>query len=149
MFYFRIQLIQLNMNHFRWTLLISIFLIACNSSGIDSDVKYKLDNIHQEVMAIHDAVMPELGTINSLSKRLKNKLKNEEEVDKDKIQDLIYRLNDAEEAMMIWMGDFKKPSYKDEAAARKIYAEEKQEIMEVDRDIKAAIANAENFLNSI
>ncbi len=136
------------MNHFKWILLISIFLISCNSSGVDSDVKYKLDNLHQEVMDVHDDVMPELGTINKLRKQLKKRLKDDTDPAKDKIQDLIYRLNDAEEAMMTWMGDFKKPSYTDEAAARKVYRDEKVKITEVDRKIKEAIADAQNFLNS-
>lgn len=134
------------MNIFKSILLLSCFLVACNSSGVDSDVKYKLDNLHQEVMDVHDAVMPELGTINKLRKQLKKRLKDDTETQKDKIQDLIYRLGDADDAMMTWMGEFKKPSYKDEAAARSLYAEEKIKITAVDQKMKKVIADAQNFL---
>jgi len=134
------------MNIFKSMLLLSCFLAACNSSGVDNDVKYKLDNLHQEVMDVHDAVMPELGTINKLRKQLKKQLKDDSNPNKDKVQDLIYRLGEADDAMMTWMSEFKKPSYKDEAAARTIYEQEKIKITAVDQKMKKAIVDAQNYL---
>ena len=64
-----------------------------------------------EVMAIHDAVMPEMGTIHAYKKELKI-LKNSF-AGENKILDAIQQLNNADDGMMDWMAAFKVPENKD------------------------------------
>jgi len=60
-------------------------------------------------MAIHDKVMPEMGKIHSLKKQLKAiEVPQANEI----ILDHVKELNDADEAMMTWMADFKVPKTK-------------------------------------
>lgn len=60
-----------------------------------------------EVMAIHDAVMPEMGAINRLSRQLKTVDKGKlSEDDQEILLDALKNLHLADEGMMTWMADF-------------------------------------------
>ena len=102
-------------------LLISLvsFVVACGSSeqAKDKSDLYEKeiipieqddnDKLMAEVMAIHDEVMPEMGSIRRTRKALLDKLENttDEEVGKV-LQDQADKLDESHEAMMVWMRQF-------------------------------------------
>lgn len=87
--------------------LTSIFLVGCSNSYEEQKVLF------DEVMVIHDEVMPEMQTINELSKALDSKLaeirQDSMSIDSDmlkKISENKNALKEADDAMMTWMREF-------------------------------------------
>lgn len=61
----------------------------------------------QEIMDVHDAVMPEMGVINRLSRQLKPLVKeNLAEDEQEILLDALKNLSLADEGMMGWMAEF-------------------------------------------
>ncbi len=76
--------------------------MACNNSGSTEESK----KLYDEIMKIHDEVMPKMGDIRKLSKQLK-KIEDYQSIDS-----IVVSLNDldnAHESMMGWMAQFKMP----------------------------------------
>ena len=121
-------------------LLISLaFMTSCDQK---KDAAY--DALYDEVMVIHDEVMPEMGTINKAKKALK-KMKTDENA---KIIDAqIQSLEDADEAMMSWMHQFKKPKNEDPKANIAYLTEQKVKIQEVKDIMLSTIAEAQEMIN--
>ena len=62
-----------------------------------------------EIQGIHDAVMPEMSTLNRLARTLKPLLAKDSKLDENEreiVQDVVNRLEKADEGMMNWMGEF-------------------------------------------
>lgn len=108
----------------------------------------KVQKLHDEVMAIHDEVMPEMGTIHKLKKQLKAKLKEAGvTLNEDNINNSISALDYADEAMMDWMHQFKVPKNVDDAALLTYLEDQKVKISKVNTDMRTSIKNAQNALN--
>lgn len=95
------------------TLIASILLIAaCQSpkppaNGHTEEQIAQQEQKRLEVMAIHDAVMPEMSAINRLSRTLKPMVKEKLSEDEQEILlDGLKSLDQSGEAMMVWMADF-------------------------------------------
>ena len=102
-------------------LLISLFFSCQSSSSSSSEEK---DTAHTEaqkaeqeqkrleVMAVHDAVMPQTAVVNRLSRQIKAYMKERtEQGDQDEsrqeiLLEAVKHLNQADEAMYDWMGKF-------------------------------------------
>ena len=82
-------------------LLISIVIISC---GPPKDPAY--EKLYDEVMVIHDDVMPKMTDINRAKKKLR-KLKDG--TNEEQITTQIQELDAADEAMMSWMHEFDAP----------------------------------------
>ncbi len=76
--------------------------MACNNSGSTEESK----KLYDEIMKIHDEVMPKMGNIRKLSKQLK---KIEDYQSKDSLVASLNDLDNAHESMMDWMAQFKMP----------------------------------------
>lgn len=116
------------------TLLIGVCLaIGLQSCKEKSKTTLLLEGMHDEVMAIHDEVMPEISTIRKLRKKVKSKLKTEglDDLTKDMCNTSIKNLDEGEESMMQWMADFKKPDYADVEASKAFYTKEMDNIQRV------------------
>ena len=96
---------------------------------------------YQEVMAIHDAVMPEMTTLHDLKKSLKQA---ETPENRDRILVEISRIERADEAMMEWMDGFDVPGDKDKVAD--YLALEKGKIQAVSDSMNQVIADVKQFL---
>ena len=128
------------MRFFYFLLILTFF--SCNSgTGGSSSENQKIEDLHEEVLAIHDEVMPKMSALTSLqgqlSERLKN-LKSQEEIDIEKVKEtnkILGELNRAENAMWDWMDGFSKlDSVPDEEKERflmgeKISAEGMRDLM--------------------
>jgi len=104
-----------------------------------------------EIKGIHDAVMPEMATINRLSRTLEPLLGEDsklEETEKQAIQAVIDRLGLAEEGMMTWMGEFQwnldplRDSL-DHAGIMNYLATEEVKAKEVDSQIRISMQEAQ------
>ncbi len=123
-------------------LLALLFLfISCGPAHNDEEVKL----LYDEVIRIHDEVMPKISDINKLKKRVRKLEKNDE----TSIA-LIKQLQDADDAMMDWMADFQK--YKTLADSSKTVKMdylnvEKQKIQSVSDQMLLSIDTAKKYLN--
>ena len=124
-----------------------ITILSCNLNQNSGEEEYALKKLHAEVMDIHDEVMPKMSTINKLERRLKQKLEDPAAPNKESIQQLIYQLDEADDAMMNWMSAFKKPDYSNFEAAKSIYATEKEKIIVVKDKMNSTISKAQMFLS--
>jgi len=126
--------------------LITIFFTSC---GPDQKAiqKAKFD----EVMAIHDEVMPKMGTIRKLAKSFQVKADSLISVDSlssdvQEYANVAIELQGASESMMVWMRAFSEP---EEGTAHeevlKFYDEELSKVMEVREKMLSAIEKAEGM----
>lgn len=108
----------------------------------------------QEVMAIHDEVMPKMGEIGKLVGQLKPMV---DSLDIDSPEGKAMRdLQDANKAMMDWMQGFGNRFDSDEIMNGKALTEEKQKWLDEEEEkvkvvkekINSSIANAKTLLNS-
>lgn len=83
--------------------LFAFILLACNGSKPQHE---ESSNLYDEVMAVHDEVMPKMRDIRVLTKQLK---KIDNYADNPQIMGAITQLSKADDAMMDWMAQFKIP----------------------------------------
>jgi phage tail tape-measure protein len=139
-------------------LLLLVTLSACNqnTSGKKEDTKTPdaVEKKRSEVMAIHDAIMPEMGTIMNLKKQLKEKasaMDSTGSTDKEQLDSIYFsveQLEEADEAMMQWMRTYKDPADSVNENQAIDYLElKKQEIVEVKEIMQESQENARALLN--
>ena len=123
--------------------LLVLFLFSTLSCTNNKGTSTESQKLYEDVMTIHDEVMPEMGTIRKLSKRLK---KVDGADSNEVIQNALTRLDDAHETMMSWMAQFKMP--KDISKEEEIQFLEKQMISvnDMKNTVLTAIENAESEL---
>lgn len=100
------------------TLLLTLALFSCQqtSDAENKDAPDEVEALRQEVMGVHDAIMPGVGTLMSLKKRLREQaaqLDTTKEADKEKAAAITAAIKDleaADEAMMQWMRIYQDPS---------------------------------------
>ncbi|NUO03043.1 MAG: hypothetical protein HUU01_20735 [Saprospiraceae bacterium] len=83
-------------------LLLSLAFSACNTE------QSAQEKLWDEVMAVHDEVMPKMGDLNRLSRDIRAQLDTVPPIDTlQKLQqlDLLIRIEKAEEGMMLWMNE--------------------------------------------
>lgn len=125
-----------------------LFMISCGPKNVAPELQTLMD----EVMEIHDAVMPKMSDTHRLRKALKKELKNHiEDVSETRgqILDHFTTLEKADDGMMEWMKNYKKLRKLEEGVdPMQYYQSEKVKIQKVSDDMLGAIANAEKFLES-
>ncbi|MFM9949178.1 MAG: hypothetical protein ACKV1O_14655 [Saprospiraceae bacterium] len=83
-------------------LLIALAFSACNTEQSTQE------KLWDEMMVVHDEVMPKMGDLNRLSRNIRSQLDTVPPIDTlQKLQqlDLLIRLGKAEEGMMVWMSE--------------------------------------------
>ena len=96
--------------------LILLALMACqsNEAGSSQNVPKDLRSLHQEVLDIHDEVMPKMSQLTGLQAQLGDKLKElraMQPTDMEKLKEanqVLGQLNRSESAMWDWMDGFSK-----------------------------------------
>jgi len=131
-------------------LLITGFLLSCcllitNCKSAPSPQ----DKLYDEVMEIHDAVMPEMSTIHRLRKALKTiDTVTDTTIDIRTISYHRQQLDKADEAMMSWMASFKNPTADEAPQTAITYLEnEKKQITEVRDLMLNSIAAAKKVID--
>ncbi len=123
------------------TLIIIAFVLGCKPGDYSPEVKQLFD----EVMAIHDEVMPEMGTIHKLKKQLGPLQGNDTR--SDHVEELMARLDSAGVLMMDWMADFKVPGDAEEHIQIDYLINEKTRIEEISNAMKSSIESAKSYLD--
>lgn len=133
-----------------------IFLCFITSlAGCESNSKDQNQELKQEVIDIHDEVMPLMGDLKSLKKKIDEKnilisQSDPENIDKiKKLESLSSDLDSAFNGMFVWMRQFQS-SY-DEMSKDEVQTyllEQKQKVEKVNRDIKKALTEAKKELES-
>lgn len=103
----------------------------------------EIQKLYDEVMEVHDAVMPEISTINKL-KRTIRKIDPQDSM----TVALIKELGDADEAMMSWMADFKPKKDQEESEQLAYLASEKLKISKVSDQMLGSINKAKAYLDT-
>ena len=124
-------------------LLISIFIITSLLSCRENHSNPEVQALYDEVMFVHDEVMPEMSTIHRLKKQIR-KLPEQDSL----CYDLIKQLDEADEAMMSWMAQFKTDKEASDQEKINYLKEEKNKITEVSRLMKTSISDATSFLEN-
>jgi hypothetical protein len=136
--------------------LLSIFLLLFScGSGSDSSAATtasgsdpRIDAAYKSVMAVHDEVMPEMGTIHRLRKQLKEKVAAgiTDETLMANTTKMISTLDAADEGMMSWMAEFKMPTSGSFEEQLVYLASEQSKIDQVSKDMRGAIEEAKRML---
>lgn len=124
----------------------SMIGISCSSSGSKKEDKQK--KLIEEVMAVHDEVMPKMDTVMTLKSSLDSVLKVSSAVDSVKIIALNAALDSADVKMSVWMEEYRPESVKgkDDSTVVKYLENEKVRITLVKEITDKSIENATAFL---
>jgi len=149
-----------------YSLLVFLGFSSCQTEGsVDDTTKVKdeisdtaakkmngpIDVAFQEMMVIHDEVMPKFSYMQRLKKGIKALVPGDDVAYASEIQNHELSIQKAMDDMMNWMKNIKPKAYfndKTEAAALAYYKVETEKISKVSKDMKASIAAGESFLKT-
>lgn len=119
----------------------TFMMVSCGPKHNDEEVR----QLYDEVIAIHDDVMPKISDISKLRRKImKDKVESTESLNH------ITNLEKADDAMMDWMSDFQKyKSYADSTKDSKMryLNNEKIRIQSVSDQMYGSIESANKYLN--
>lgn len=126
-------------------ILFGLLLFSSCNSGYSPEVQ----KLYDEVMVIHDEVMPEMGTIHKLKKQLKKILNDPDiTIDAEDVKNNIQALDVADDAMMDWMHQFKVPKDVSDQVKLDYLKDQKKKMSKVNVDMKTIIKNAQNAIKT-
>ncbi|MCH7399610.1 hypothetical protein MM236_16555 [Belliella sp. DSM 107340] len=126
-----------------------ILTFSCQSEKVDEN-----ELLREEVIAIHDEVMPHMGELKALRKKIDAKANSLEsdspEVNSEKVKELrvlAVELDEAFDGMFVWMRQFKN-SYEDmsEEAIHAYLLNQKELVKKVNNDINVSMKKANEEL---
>lgn len=127
---------------------ISFLVISCKGEKIEGNQQLK-----DEVIAIHDEVMPLMGQLRSLRQEILDKSATLEQEDSvlnaEKIahlNGLAEQLDQAFEGMFVWMRQFDSNFTGTEEELKSYLLDQKVKVQEVNEDIKTALSAAKEEL---
>lgn len=114
------------------------------------------NQLWDEVMVIHDEVMPQMSAINKLTGKLKDQLQNNEELEealKAKMEETLQDLQKADEGMWNWMHNLKQLGKLRESLDHKgivnYLNEEKTKITKVKGDMLSSIEKGQELVKEL
>lgn len=125
-----------------------VMVLSCGQKSQDqSDLNTGGNQkLYEEVMHVHDEVMPKMNDMYKLKEGLKSRLANSPAIKEEKkkeIETAIAELDSASEGMMIWMRTFNPlPDSLGEEKAREYLELEKEKVKKVKEDMLTAIEKA-------
>lgn len=137
---------------FNLLLLSFLFLSACQQSGEQQQDQGRQgepsanQELYDEVMRVHDEVMPKMNDLHKRKTALKTRLEMPAlpQQEKQEIQNEIARLDSASEGMMVWMRQFDPlPDSAGEEKARAYLEAELAKVKQVRADILEALQSAQ------
>lgn len=127
---------------------LSIFIQSCGNKQVEENKSQR-----EQVIAVHDEVMPKMGQLKSLEKAAIQKaeeLQNSDIPDEakiDSLKNLAAKLNQAYEGMFVWMRQYSTEDGDKTPEEVKAYLDEQLVLVsKVNEEIKAALAEAELLL---
>jgi hypothetical protein len=111
-----------------------------------TDVVSGNQELYNEVMKIHDEVMPKMDDIRAFKSKLKERLDKSQDLtqtERIQIDAMIAKLDSAGEGMMIWMREFRPlPDSLGEEKAREYLENEMERVKRVRENINSALEQA-------
>jgi hypothetical protein len=139
---------------FQAFLIFTLWITGCNSnkdngSHTHDEAAGGNQALYDEVMGVHDEVMPKMNDIYSLKEKLKKEIADAPDMVQEKRRDIeaaIRQLDSASEEMMVWMRNFNPlPDSLGEEKARRYLEEQRDEVNKVKNDMLQAIDEAEGL----
>ena len=124
-------------------------LIACNPSA-KKEGNRDLQGLKDEVMAIHDEVMPKMGELRKARKELMFLADSIVTIDSSKAQKMINAANEldrANEGMMVWMRQYEPQFEASEDSLWNYYANQKELIQKVSEEMFLELKKGQDLLN--
>tara|TARA_R110001592_G_scaffold45430_2_gene145171 strand:- start:9053 stop:9502 length:450 start_codon:yes stop_codon:yes gene_type:complete len=126
---------------------LTLLSIIMSSIFVSCENENKVENKRKEVFAIHDEIMPEMGNLMKLKRETKAKIHLLDslgiDAKVDELNTIIQRLDEADEAMMEWMRNFKDPTEEtSETEALDYLEEELKKIKEVKKKFNSSSKQA-------
>jgi len=124
------------MSRFLIAVALGIIVVACTKSN---------ETLYNEVMDVHDEVMPKMDDLYKAKKNLQEKLKDStlHDTTRMRMQTLVRDLDQASESMMVWMREFNPlPDSTSEDKARQYLEGEMVRIQKVKKDMLEALERA-------
>ncbi|MEQ8550964.1 MAG: hypothetical protein RIC03_23815 [Cyclobacteriaceae bacterium] len=130
---------------FLYSLIICLSVIACSSTS--EKKKDDLPALKDEVMKVHDEVMPKMGALMKAKKQLLKKAETETDSLKTmKYLEVSGQIELANESMMDWMHNYDPNFDGDEVAMKNYLNEKKKSIDKVKIDMLSALLASEEAL---
>ena len=134
--------------------LVNFLMTACNNS---TNQVVEEQQAWDQVMAVHDDVMPKTADLNRMTTQLRAKnaaLDSTRQDTKNKIMDAIQALESADESMMSWMAEVQDPEIlrgdnKTHAEIMRYLEEEKNKVDRVQSDITVSLDQGKQILESV
>lgn len=130
------------------TIVMTLFFSACGSGQNAENKKIK-----DEIIEVHDEVMPLMGKLKSLEKEANEKIKeleslpNQDSLQLEELKSVAFDLSQAYEGMFVWMRQYKVNEEGLASEELKIYLEEQKiKVDKVNEDIKNALERASKVL---
>ncbi len=105
--------------------------------------------LYDEVMNVHDEVMPKMDDIYKLKEQLKKQIADAPDMVQERrkaVETAILRLDSASDGMMVWMRNFNPlPDSLGEEQARQYLEDERKKVTQVKEDMLEAIEEAESL----
>ncbi len=130
-----------------------LITVSCKKTGHETHHQNETDNnpnqaLYDQVMDVHDEVMPKSDQLYQLKKELKDKIANTPDLAADKKKELdqiIAELDSADHSMMDWMHKFNPlPDSADHEKAREYLENEMEKIKKVRELINGSIQKAKD-----
>lgn len=135
------------------TILTFSFLLifqSCGNQQVEENIK-----LREEVIAVHDEVMPKMGQLKSLEKtalQMAEDLSKSQTPDEAKIQELkslAVELDQAYENMFVWMRQYEIEDGDKSPEEVKLYLEDQMiKVTQVNEEFKAVLAKAETLIKN-
>ncbi|HIB38573.1 hypothetical protein [Mesonia sp.] len=132
----------------------AMLLASCGETPKPSKEKIHYDESIDEILAVHDEVMPKMGELSSLIEKTETKI--DTTIDGKRFKVVNQELKDAHDFMMTWMKDFgekfpnalKDTTYASEEYKKRepLLKEEKEEVREMKDRVNSSIKSAEKLL---
>ena len=120
---------------------------ACKSENKEAETK-----LNQEIMAVHDEVMPKMGDLNRMKRQLsafKDEVSDDNAAMKDSLINAILILAKTEDNMNDWMTNYKYPNPEMKHDEMMKYLNgQKDTIKQINNDVFMSIAIANGLLKS-
>lgn len=121
-------------------LLLPILLLACSPSN---------QELYEQVMAVHDEVMPKMDELYKLKRELKQLQADStgsiSDAQREDLEKAVLQIDSASEGMMVWMREFDPPKEIAEADLKKYLLEQMEKVKKVREDMLNAIKGANEF----
>ncbi|MEO9475012.1 MAG: hypothetical protein ABJG41_05745 [Cyclobacteriaceae bacterium] len=123
-------------------IVLAAMIVSCTPSKKEAEEKPLMD----QVMEVHDAVMPKMGSLMKVKKQLMAKADTADSVASEELKTLAQEIDLANEAMMDWMRNFDPNFEGTEDEVKEYLMKKKKGIEKVAEAMNSSLEKGENAL---